>query len=71
MPVPAPVMSISSLESTLWYLSLPVLVYVAWRFVLLNVRQYERLNPPAAPPAEATASPTPTTTPAATGPGGA
>lgn len=40
MPVMSP------LESTLWYLSLPLLIYVSWRFVLLNTKQYHRVHPP-------------------------
>jgi|GEM_PF-3169903 len=39
-----PVMS--PLEAALWYLSLPVLYYVSYRFVLLNLKQYQKLNPP-------------------------
>jgi len=53
MPVMSP------LESTLWYLSLPVLLYVSWRFIVLNVKQYERVNPEPAPTPATPPSPEP------------
>ncbi|TNF33197.1 MAG: hypothetical protein EP329_08605 [Deltaproteobacteria bacterium] len=45
------------LEAVLWYLSLPVLYYVAYRFVWINLRRWESLNP--APPADAPPAPEP------------
>lgn len=47
--------TMTSLESVLWYLTLPLLIAMSWAFIRVNLRQYERLNPPAAeetPPGE-------------------
>lgn len=47
MPMRHAVMS--ELTATLWYLSLPVLLYVCWRFVRLNIVQCERVHCAMAP----------------------
>lgn len=32
------------MEAIIWYASWPVLIYVAWRFVWLNVRHVQRME---------------------------